>query len=74
MQEVSKGKDFGGEIRQTEGAWKWVVMRDTFNPTVEFLANGCTKDRVHIIIETLIEVAIAIKVALKNQLLCMLCP
>ena len=40
MQEISKGKDLGGKVREAEGAGEWLIVGDIFNPAVEFLANG----------------------------------
>ena len=51
-----------------------MIRRYTFNSSVKFLTNVGAEDRMHVLVELLIEVAITVEVFLKDQVLGMLSP
>ena len=50
QEEISKGKNLGRKIGKAEQGREQTVRRDMLNLTVEFLANGRAKDRMHVVI------------------------
>ena len=73
-QEVSQSKHLGREVRETEQRREQVIGRHTLNLIVKFLTNSGVEDRMHVLVELLVEVAITVEVSLEYQALGMLSP
>ena len=72
-EEISHTNQFGRQIRKTEGRGQR-TNKDTFNLATEFTTNVATKGRMHVVVQTLVEVTIGIEMAPEDQALSVLGP
>ena len=71
--EGGNGKDFARKVWETE-RWEERTRGGTFNSRVESTTKGVTILGVHVVVETLVEVAITVEETLKHLALSMMCP
>ena len=73
-QDVSQSKHFGRKVWEAEQRGEQAIGRYMLNLIVKFLTNGGAEDRMHVLVELLVEVAIIVEVSLEDQVLSMLSP